>query len=327
MSDQTATGGKMAHTHHHNHAHDESGSGETRLGIVLFITAGYMVAEVVGGIVFNSLALLADAGHMLSDVMALALSWIAIQIGKRSPTDRHTYGFKRTEILAALVNGLALWVIVGVIFYEAVLRLLKPAEVAGLGMLVVASLGLVVNLAMAAVLFRTRQVNLNLKGAFLHVLSDALGSVGAIVAAVIILSFGAYWSDPLVSILIGLLIVYSSWGLVKESVHILMEGVPPDVQIKKIEDAILEHGGVCCVYDLHVWSITSNRVALSAHVVLSEPERGRMEVLRGLEKLLAEKFDITHTTIQAETTHEMRPGGDPLVCRAGTVCNSLHSQL
>jgi len=252
------------------------------------------------------------------------LSWIAMHIGKRSPTDRLTYGFKRTEILAALINGLALWVIVGVIFYEAVHRFLSPATVAGAGMLVVASAGLAVNLLMAAMLFRAREHNLNLKGAFLHVLSDALGSVGAMVAAIVILRTGAYWTDPLVSILIGLLIVYSSWGLVRESVNILMEGVPSGVEIRDIENALLEHGGVCCVYDLHVWSITSNRVALSAHVVLSQPDENRVEVLRGLEKLLAEKFDITHTTIQAETTHEMRPGSDSLVCRAGTVCNSSH---
>jgi len=314
----------MSRAHNHNHAHHDMGSGEARLGIALVITAGYMVAEVAGGIFFNSLALLADAGHMLSDVMALALSWVAMHIGKRSPTDRHTYGFKRTEILAAMVNGLALWVIVAVIFYEAVQRFMSPAPVAGKGMLMVASVGLAVNLGMAAMLFRTREHNLNLKGAFLHVLSDALGSVGAIVAAIVILGTGAFWVDPLVSVLIGFLIIYSSWGLLRESVNILMEGVPPGVEIKDIEDALLEHAGVCCVYDLHVWSITSNRVALSAHVVLSEPEGNRVEVLRGLERLLGERFGITHTTIQVETTHEMRPESESLVCREGTVCNSIH---
>ncbi|MBI4965085.1 MAG: cation transporter [Desulfomonile tiedjei] len=312
----------MAHEHHHHHAHD--GSGETRLGIALLITAGYMAAEIVGGILFNSLALLADAGHMLSDVMALALSWVALHIGKRSPTDRHTYGFKRTEILAALINGLALWVIVAVIFYESVHRFLTPAPVAGVGMLVVASVGLAVNLAMAALLFGTREHNLNLKGAFLHVLSDALGSVGAIIAAIVILATAAYWADPLVSVLIGLLILYSSWGLLKEAVNILMEGVPSGVDIKHIEDALLDHGGVCCVYDLHVWSITSNRVAMSAHVVLAEPDGNRVEVLRGLEKLLADRFNITHTTIQVEATHEMLPESDSLICRGGTMCGSVH---
>lgn len=313
----------MANDHsHHSHEDHLTSSGETRLAVALFLTAGYMVAEIVGGIVFNSLALLADAGHMVSDVMALALAWFALRMGRRSPTDRHTYGFKRTEILAALVNGLALWIIVGVIFYEAVQRFIKPAEVAGLGMLIVASVGLAVNLVMAGVLFGTRAENLNLRGAFLHVVSDALGSVGAIVAAIIILATGAFWSDPLVSVLIGVLILYSSWGLIKESVRVLMEGVPPGVDLKEIEEAIVEHGGVCCLYDLHVWTIGSSRTALSAHVVVAHPEADRSELLRALEMLLRKRFDITHTTIQLEDTHDVRPDADSLVCRGGTACNT-----
>jgi len=306
-----------------SHGNELTSGGETRLVVALTLTAAYMVVEVVGGIWFNSLALLADAGHMISDVMALALAWFALRVGKRSPTDRHTYGFKRIEILAALVNGLALWIIVGVIFYEAVQRFANPAEVAGLGMLIVASVGLGVNLLMAGILFGTREENLNLKGAFLHVLSDALGSGGAMVAAIIILLTGAYWSDPLVSILIGVLILYSSWALVKGSVHVLMEGVPPAVDIREIERAMVNYGGVCCVYDLHVWTIGSNRTALSAHVGTTQSEGNRAELLRGLEAILRDRFDITHTTIQIEDTHEGRPDSDSLVCRGGTVCNGV----
>jgi cobalt-zinc-cadmium efflux system protein len=314
----------MASDHcHHGHEHDLTSRGETRLTVALILTATYMVVEVLGGIFFNSLALLADAGHMVSDAMALALAWFAIRLGKRSPTDRHTYGFKRTEILAALVNGVALWVIVAVIFYEAVMRLMRPAEVAGLGMLVVASVGLTINLIMAAILFGSRDENLNLKGAFLHVISDALGSLGAIVAALIIMGTGAYWSDPLVSILIGILILYSSWGLIRESVNVLMEGVPAGVDIQEIEQALVQHQGVCCLYDLHVWTIGSNSTALSAHVVLARPDEDRSELLRGLERLLHDRFSISHTTIQLETTHEMRPSADARVCRAGTACNGM----
>jgi len=309
------------HTHTHTHLEIESDVGEARLAIVLFITAGYMIVEVVGGFLFNSLALLADAGHMLSDVVALGLSWIAIRIGKRAPTDRHTYGFKRTEILAAFVNGLGLWFIVGVIFYEAAQRFFDPAPVAGFGMLVVACAGLAVNLLMAVTLFGSQGENLNLRGAFLHVLSDALGSVGAIVAAVAILLTDMYWPDPLFSILIGLLILYSSFGLVKESAHILLEGVPPNVEIQEIEDAIVNHSGVCCVYDLHVWSISSHRVALSAHVVVQDPVVDNAALLRSLEKMLVENFKITHSTIQIETTHEMRLELERLVCRIGTSCD------
>jgi len=316
----------MASDHcHHSHEHDLTSRGETRLTLALLLTATYMVVEIVGGIFFNSLALLADAGHMVSDAMALALAWFALRVSKRSPTDRHTYGFKRTEILAALLNGVTLWVIVAVIFYEAAQRLMRPSEVAGFGMLIVASVGLALNLVMAGILFKTRDENLNLKGAFLHVLSDALGSLGAIVAALIIMTTGAYWSDPLVSILIGILILYSSWGLIKESVNVLMEGVPAGVDIQEIEQALVQHRGVCCLYDLHVWTIGSNSTALSAHVVVSRPEVDRSQLLRGLERLLLDRFSIAHTTIQLETTHEMRPNADTRVCRAGTECNGMRS--
>jgi cobalt-zinc-cadmium efflux system protein len=283
-----------------------------------------MVVEVVGGILFNSLALLADAGHMFSDVMALGLSWVALQIGKRSPTDRHTFGFKRTEILVALLNGLALWAIVGGIFYEAAHRMYAPPPVQGAGMLAVGSIGLAVNVGMAALLYGSRRESLNIKAAFLHIVTDALGSVGAIVAALIILIAGAVWVDPLVSVLIGLLVLYSSWDLVKESVHILMEGVPANLDIKEIEEHMVMQEGVCCVYDLHVWSITSNRNALSAHVVLADAVSDRNRVLVQLNELLRERFNIDHATIQIETTHDMRPEGEGLFCRAGTSCNGLY---
>ncbi len=254
----------MEHAHHHIHAEPGSENSRRRLAIALFLTAGYMVVEAVGGYLFNSLALLADSGHMLSDVMALGLSWLALQIGQRSPTDRHTFGFNRTEILAALMNGVALWVIVAFLFYEAGRRFFHPPQVEGAGMLIVASAGLAVNFLIAALLFRSRRDNLNIRSAFIHVIADALGSAGAILAALVILATGLNWVDPLVSVLIGFLILFSSWELLKESVHILMEGVPTGMQIRDIEETLLEQDCVCCVYDLHVWSITSNRHALSA---------------------------------------------------------------
>ncbi len=317
----------MEHTHNcvldHAHAQPGDGNSSTRLIIALCITAGYMVVEAVGGYAFNSLALLADAGHMLSDVMALGLSWLAIQIGQRSPTDRHTFGFKRTEILAALANGVALWAIVAVIFYEAVRRFFQPPAVEGTGMLLVASIGLALNFLIAALLFHAREENLNVRSAFIHVIADALGSGGAIVAALVILATGMNWVDPLVSVLIGFLILFSSWELLKESVHILMEGVPTGLNIPDIEQTLLEQEGVCCIYDLHVWSITSNRPALSAHVVLSDVARDQDEVLRQLNAALHEKFHIEHTTIQIESSHEMRSEAEGMICRAGTSCNLL----
>jgi cobalt-zinc-cadmium efflux system protein len=304
----------------HNHGTVEETDSEKRLFIVLFITAGYMMIEVVGGLLFNSLALLADAGHMLSDVMAQGLAFAAIRIGRRSPTERLTYGFKRTEILAALWNGLALWAIVGVILYEAWHRFFNPNPVGGKGMLVVATVGLVINVGMVGILMRDRDANLNVKGVFLHVVSDALGSVGAIVAAIVILTTGLYVADPMVSVFIGMLILYSSWGLIKESVNVLMEGVPIGMDITEVERAMLAQEGVCCIHDLHVWSISSGRIALSAHVVLADSERDRDDVMRGLGDALRDEFNISHTTIQIENTHDTQLNEARMLCRPGTEC-------
>ncbi len=291
-----------------------------RIGLALIITAGYMVVEAVGGFAFNSLALLADAGHMLSDVMALGLSWVAIQVGNRSPTDKHTFGFRRTEILAAFINGLALWAIVAIIFYEAQKRFFAPEPVAGGGMMIVATVGLAVNLIMAAVLFKSRGANLNVKSAFIHVIGDALGSVGAIVAAVGILLTGAYWLDPVLSVFVGVLILFSSWELIKESVNVLMEGVPTGLEVGDIEAAMLDNSGVCCVHDLHVWSISGDKHALAAHVVLSSPEEDGDKVLSELNGKLEELFNIRHTTIQIESTHENLAKRQANLCRPGSQC-------
>ncbi|MGD9818568.1 MAG: cation diffusion facilitator family transporter, partial [Desulfomonilaceae bacterium] len=209
----------------HNHDHPRL-TNEKKLGLALALTLAYMIAEAVGGFVFNSLALLADSGHMLSDATALGISWLAIRIGKKLPTDRHTFGFKRTEIIAALVNGLALWFIVAIIYIEAFQRFYSPVAVQGHGMLLVAVIGLLVNLLMAFLLYRSASESINIRAAFLHVVSDALGSLGAIIAGVIIIYTQVYWVDPLISLLIGILILYSSWDLIKESFHILMEGAP-----------------------------------------------------------------------------------------------------
>ena len=307
--------------HSHDHPETYAPDSQNRIAIAFFVTAAFMVAEVAGGIVFNSLALLADAGHMISDIAALGLSWVAIRIGKRPPTDRHTYGFKRSEILTALLNGLALWLIVGVIFYEAMHRLSNPEPVKGLGMLVVGALGLAVNLSMAWLLFGSRRESLNVKAAFIHVVSDALGSVGAIIGAVIIIGTRLFWVDPLISLFIGALILYSSWGLIKESTHILMEGTPPGLNVSEIEGAVLHQNGVCCIHDLHVWTIAGQRPALSVHVVLAESESiDGNQILMDLRNMLKAEFNIDHSTIQIETTHDMRPETKDLTCRPGTAC-------
>jgi len=270
-----------------------------RLRLALAISCVYFFAEVIGGFLTNSLALLSDAGHMLSDIAALALSLFAFRIAKRPATVSSTYGYHRVEILAALFNGLMLWLIVGVIFAAAYSRFFNPPEVASHGMMIVASLGLVVNIVAGAVLYDSHHHNLNLRGAFLHIVSDALGSVGAIVAGLIMLLTGWYVADPLISVLIGLLILHSSWSLVKESLSVLMQAVPKGIRLEDVQQALEEVEGVSKVHDLHVWAVTSDLFTLSAHAVV-ENGGDFHQVLNGIEDTLKERFNIEHTTIQLE---------------------------
>ncbi|MCZ6625386.1 MAG: cation diffusion facilitator family transporter [Deltaproteobacteria bacterium] len=271
-----------------------------RLTSALVITSVYFVAEVVGGLLTNSLALLSDAGHMFSDIAALGLSLFAFQMARRPATTKRSYGYHRLEILAALINGLTLWLIVGVIFHEAYRRFLDPPEVHSVGMLVVASIGLMVNIAAGAILYGSRQGSLNVRGAFLHVLGDTLGSVGAVAAGLIMLLTGWYLADPLISIFIGLLILYTSWSLIKESVNILMQSVPREIDVEELQRAVEKVSGVIKVHDLHVWAVTSGVFTLSAHAVVNGKEDSH-QVLNEIEGILRDRFKIEHTTIQLET--------------------------
>ena len=270
------------------------------LAIALAITFLYFVVEVAGGILTNSLALLSDAGHMLSDIAALGLSLVAFQISKRPATSKRTFGYHRFEIVAALVNGLVLWLIVGVIFHEAYQRFFTPPEVQSLGMLIIATIGLGVNIAAGLILYRSHHESLNVHSAFLHVVGDALGSVGAIIAALVMLSTGWYLADPLISFLIGGLILYTSWGLIKESADILMQSVPRGISLDEVQNSMESVNGVLKVHDLHVWAVTSGVFTLSAHAVINGNNDSH-QVLSELEKALSEKFAIRHTTIQLET--------------------------
>ena len=271
-----------------------------RLLWALAISAAYFVAEVVAGFLTNSLALISDAGHMLSDVGALALSLFAFRVARRPATHHRTFGYHRVEILAALFNGLTLWLIVGVILAAAFNRLLHPPPVGSLGMMIVAMLGLAVNIAAAAILHAGHSHNLNMRGAFLHVVSDAIGSVGAIAAGAIMLTTGWYLADPLISIFIGVLILYSSWTLVKDSLVVLMQSVPKGIRLDDVRQTIEAVDGVHKVHDLHVWAVTSDIYTLSAHAVV-ENGGDFHQVLNGIEATLKERFNIEHTTIQLET--------------------------
>ena len=290
----------MAHSHAdaHGHSHGRS-SNSRRLAIVLGLVAVYMVAEVVGGLLTNSLALLADAGHMLSDAGALALSLFAISIAQRPPTSTHTYGYYRTEILASLINGAALIAIAIYIFVEAYQRIGDPPEVQGGLMMAIAVGGLCVNLVGLAILSGGKNDSLNVRGAWLHVLTDALGSVGAIVAGALILGFGWSWADPVASVMIGLLVLYSSWALLRETVSVLMEGAPGHIDVDEVRTALGRFPGVLSAHDLHVWTITSGMVALSAHVTVPLASDSGLLLAR-LRRELHDRFGIDHITVQVE---------------------------
>jgi cobalt-zinc-cadmium efflux system protein len=286
----------------HDHQHDrrlEPGSEARPIVITFGLVVLYMGLEVVGGIVSGSLALLADAGHMLSDAGALALTLFAMKVARRRPTTDRTYGYYRAEILAALANGATLVAIALYIFVEAYERFRDPPEVQGRLMLAVACGGLLVNGAGLWFLRGGREANLNVRGAWLHVLTDALGSIQAIVAGALIWAFAWNWVDPLASVLIGLLVIYSSWSLIGQSVAVLMEGAPGNINVDEVRSALMDLPDVSSVHDLHVWTITSGFVALSAHVTCAEPEK-RDEVLESAQRVLAERFGIQHSTIQVD---------------------------
>jgi cobalt-zinc-cadmium efflux system protein len=288
--------------HHRAHGHHGHGRGEggRRLTVVLALTAIYMLAEAVGGWMTGSLALLADAGHMLADVAALTLALVAVWFGARPATPRKTFGYYRLEILAALVNGVALVLISLLIIYEAYHRWMEPQPVKSGAMMVIATGGLIINGLCAYLLHGHHEEDLNVRGAWLHVLGDALGSVGAILAGALMLVYGWYQADPLFSFVISLLIVWSSWNLIRESTNVLLEGTPAHINLRAVEEAILETEGVEDVHDLHIWTITSGREALSAHVIHLESV-SVPELLSQLRNKLHTRFGVDHLTIQMET--------------------------
>lgn len=286
--------------HEHDHAgHAHGNSDRRRLALALVLTAGYLVAEVVGGLWTNSLALLADAGHMLADVASLALAFFAIWLSARPAPAHRTYGYYRAEILAALANAAALLAACGWIAVEAFQRLRSPPDVIGPGMFAVACGGLVVNLLAVKVLHGSQSTNLNIQGAWLHVVADTLGSVAAIIGAVLIWVFGWSWADPAASIGIALLVLVSAWRLIVAATAVLMEAAPRGIDVDEVRDAIAATPGVTGLHDLHIWSITTARVCLSVHVT-SESDLKRGELLNRLNPMLRDCFGIVHTTIQVE---------------------------
>ena len=282
-----------------------------RLMLCLLFNSIFFIVELLGGIWTNSLALISDAGHMFSDVGALGFSLIAVIWAAKPPTPEKTYGYHRLEILAALINGLILWAITAWIFIEAIQRVQSPPMVKSYPMLFIAAFGLMVNLASAWLLYPSQNRSINLRSAFLHLAADAVGSLAAIGASLAMLWKGWYWFDPLVSFLIGLLIIGASWQLIQEATSILMESTPKHLDIKKVSQSLEQVSGVINIHDLHIWTITSGLYAFSVHVVINgarDRETLRCEIMT----LLKDKFGLEHTTIQLEEESHACPNFCPL---------------
>jgi cobalt-zinc-cadmium efflux system protein len=272
------------------------------LVFALVLNAAFLAVEVVGGFAFGSLALLADAAHMATDVVVLAIAYAALRIARRPPTDRHTFGFARTEVLVAQANGLLLFAGAVVVIVEAIRRLGSPHDVVASGVIVIGVLGLAVNIASAGALYRHAHENLNVRGAFWHLLSDALGSLGVIVAGVGIALFGAEWLDPVVSIGISLLVVAAAWQLLRDAGRVLLEAVPSNLDVAAVRGAIARAPGVEAVHHMHLWTMGSQQPALSAHVVLTGPLSLHEAQLRAgaLKDMLGAEFGIDHATLEVE---------------------------
>jgi cobalt-zinc-cadmium efflux system protein len=281
---------------HHDHA--------KKLRLVLIITISFLIVEVITGIFANSLALIANAIHMFTDVAGIGLALVAINFSsKRSATAHKTYGFYRLEILTALINSTIILIFSFYIIYESYWRLFEQNEIKGLYVFVIATIGLIVNLIGIKILHRHAKENINVEGAYLEVLKDMYGSCAVIVAALIILSTNLYIVDPIVSIGLSLFILPRTWSLMKRVVNILMEGVPSNISYEQVKNSILEIKGVTGIFDLHLWTITSGFDAMTAHVVISDISKSQI-ILNEINSILEKKFNITHNTIQIETYHE-----------------------
>ena len=294
-----------AHGHGgHGHAHDLREASRRNLMISLVLISGYMFAEIIGGWLSGSLALLADAGHMATDAAAIGLALVAMWIAQREASAERTFGFYRVEVLAALANVIALWLIVAWIFFEAYHRFaVEEVHVDGLPVLIVGTGGLLVNIAAAFILHRSSGHSLNAEGAFQHVLADLLGSVGVIISAVLVLAFDWFWADPLLSVVIGLLILIASRGLLVQVFHVLLEGTPTHIDVYELCNDIEAVEGVTLIHDVHVWTITSQSESLSAHVLIDPDHDGDVdELITRIQAIVHDKYGIGHATVQVESS-------------------------
>lgn len=283
----------------HDHALPAS-TNERNLRWALGLTTTFLVAEVIGGVITGSLALISDAAHMLTDAAALAIALVAIRIGKRAADSRRTFGYYRFEILAAAFNAGLLFAVAVYILVEAYKRLAAPQEIQSTAMMAVAAIGLVVNLISMRLLRSGQQGNLNMKGAYLEVWSDLLGSIGVIAGALVIRFTGWQWVDSLIAVGIGIWVLPRTWILLRASINVLLEGVPEGVEFEAVKQALTQAASVKDVHDLHVWAISSGKVSMTAHIVLDPSASDPFVVMEQLRGMLAERFDIHHTTFQME---------------------------
>ena len=303
-------GDHAGHDHHghghHDHSHDFRSASKKSLWLALVLISTYMIAEVIGGMISGSLALLADAGHMLTDAAAIVMALVAIWIGQREASVERTFGYHRTEILAALANTFALWLIAGWILFEAYHRIRFPeAEVVGLPVLLVGIGGFIVNVLAAWILHRSSGESLNVEGAFQHVLADLLGSVGVIASAILIMAFNWQIADPILSVVIALLIVYNTRRLIISIMNVLLEGAPEHIDVYALCHDLEEFEGVTLIHDVHVWTITQGNEAFTAHILMDPGYQGDLdEVTVRMKDLLHNNYGIGHVTIQLERTVE-----------------------
>jgi cobalt-zinc-cadmium efflux system protein len=301
------------HEHHAGHSHDATGGKALKISLAIVLVV--MIAEIVGGIISGSLALIGDAGHMLVDALALSLSLFAITIARRSASASRTYGYHRVEIMAALANGVILIVVAGYIFYEAYQRFAEPPEVQAPLMLIVAAVGLVANIAGLLLLSKASHGNLNVKAAFWHIIGDTISSVGVIIAGIIILITGSTIADPIIAVIIGVIILWGAVRIVREAADILMESVPKHIDVDRVVESMKQVEGVDGVGDIHVWTITSGIYALSAHLLIQDRMVSHAaEILEEVNHKLEHDFRITHTTLQLECEKCD-------ACADGVICN------
>lgn len=290
----------MAHNHSHSHDHSHAQTYGKAFAIGIALNVAYVIVEIVYGLMIDSSALLADAGHNASDVFSLVFAWFAMAVAQKRPAKKFTYGLRRSTILVSILNALLLFGAAGVIGWEAYQKLLEPVEVAGTKMMIVAGVGIVINTATALLFMKGQKDDLNIKGAFLHMAADAAVSLGVVISGLLINMTGAMWIDPVTSFIILIVIVYGTWGLFIDSINLALDAVPKDIDYEEVEQFLEEHEKIESIHDLHIWAMSTTENVLSVHIILNTTQTDQF--LKEIKEELQEHFNIHHSTIQVEVS-------------------------